>query len=175
MILIARLGRLFSRKDARPSPPPAPTVELAPPSTAPPEPPPVAVAEIAPAPVPPVVQPVAAPPPAVGPVEAAPPFEAAEEDGEAAADTEETEAEDDDPFSGGELLQISLPTASSVAADRQEAERLALGGPTKVTLTDPAGPGSLAETLASLEAEGRVRSEIVDDPELGPYILYHPV
>ena len=72
-------------------------------------------------------------------------------------------------------LQISLPTADSVAAARQEKERLALSGPQRITLVDAAGPGSLAETLARLEAEGRVTCEIVDDPETGPCMLYRPV
>ena len=97
-----------------------------------------------------------------------------EEDG-AEAPPEPADEDGDDPFSGrGEPLQISLPTAASVAAGHQEMERLALSGAHTVTLVDTAGPGSLAETLARLDAEGRVTSEIVDDPESGPYLLYHP-
>jgi hypothetical protein len=33
----------------------------------------------------------------------------------------------------------------------------------------------LAETLARLEAEGRVASHVCDDPESGFYVLYEPV
>ena len=96
-----------------------------------------------------------------------------EEDAEGAAEPEE---DLDDPLWGrGEPLQISLPTVETVAAGRREAERLALSGPQKVTLTDPAGPGSLAETLAQMEADGRLASEVVEDPESGPYILYRPL
>ena len=95
-----------------------------------------------------------------------------EEDAEGAAEPEDL----DDPLSGrGEPLQISLPTVETVAAGRREAERLALSGPQKVTLTDPAGPGSLAETLARMEADGRLASEVVEDPESGPCILYRPL
>ena len=86
------------------------------------------------------------------------------------------EEDGDDPFIGsGEPLKISLPTADSVAEARRRTEQLALTGPQRVTLVDPAGPGSLAETLGRLEAEGRVTSEVLDNPETGPYILYRPV
>ena len=96
-----------------------------------------------------------------------------EEDGE--EPPEPAEEDGDDSFSGrGEPLQISLPTAASVAASHPEMERRALSGAHKVTLVDAVGPGCLAETLAQLDAEGRVTSEIVDDPESGPYLLYRP-
>ena len=81
-----------------------------------------------------------------------------------------------DPTLGsGEALQINAPTPSELAAARTEAERQALAGPHRITPNDPAGPGSLAEALGRLEAEGRVRSEIVDDAEIGFCILYQPL
>ena len=81
-----------------------------------------------------------------------------------------------DPYVGaGEPLQISLPTAEGMADARLKGQQLALSGPQKITLTDPAGPGSLAETLARMEAEGQVTAEVIDDPEDGPFIIYRPV
>ena len=96
-----------------------------------------------------------------------------DDDGE---DPDDADAEGEDPTLGsGEALKIDLPTAGELLDARSEAVRLALGGPHRITPNDPAGPGSLAEALGRLEAEGRVHSEVVDDPEVGFYILYHPV
>ncbi len=96
-----------------------------------------------------------------------------EDDGE---DPDDTDAEEEDPTLGsGEALKIDLPTAGELLDARSEAESLALAGSHRITPNDPAGPGSLAEALARLEAEGRVHSEVVDDPASGFYILYQPV
>ena len=92
-------------------------------------------------------------------------------------DPEELPGEDDadDPTIGrSEPLQISLPIPEEILAARQGDERLALSGPHRITPNDPAGPGSLAETLMRLEAQGLVISQIIDDPEDGFYILYTP-
>ena len=91
-------------------------------------------------------------------------------------DPDDTDAEEEDPTLGsGETLKIDLPTAGELLDARSEAESLALAGSHRITPNDPAGPGSLAEALARLEAEGRVHSEVVDDPASGFYILYQPV
>ncbi len=96
-----------------------------------------------------------------------------DDDGE---DPDDADAEGEDLTLGsGETLKIDLPTAGELLDARSEAERLALAGSHRITPNDPAGPGSLAEALARLEAEGRVHSEVVDDPALGFYILYQPV
>ena len=96
-----------------------------------------------------------------------------DDDGE---DPDDTDAEEEDPTLGsGETLKIDLPTAGELLDARSEAESLALAGSHRITPNDPAGPGSLAEVLGRLEAEGRVHSEVVDDPEVGFYILYQPV
>lgn len=57
---------------------------------------------------------------------------------------------------------------------REEAERLALSGEQRVRLTDPAGPGTLAEALARLEQEGRVTSRLDEDEEGAPVLVYSP-
>ena len=96
-----------------------------------------------------------------------------DDDGE---DPDDADAEEEDPTLGsGETLKIDLPTAGELLDARSQAESLALAGSHRITPNDPAGPGSLAEALARLEAEGRVHSEVVDDPASGFYILYQPV
>ena len=96
-----------------------------------------------------------------------------DDDGE---DPDDADAEGEDPtLSSGETFKIDLPTAGELLDARSEAERLALAGSHRITPNDPAGPGSLAEALARLEAEGRVHSEVVDDPEVGFYLLYQPI
>ena len=170
MSLLARLRRLFSPKREStllPSPPQAPDQPSSEPPAAPQAPPETAQAPDAQG------TPVREEPPRTAPPAAA---EAELDEEDVGEEPSEPADEDgDDPFSGrDEPLQISLPTAANVAASRQEMERLALSGAHKVTLVDAAGPGSLAETLARLDAEGRVASEIVDDPESGPYLLYRP-
>ena len=96
-----------------------------------------------------------------------------DDDGE---DPDDADAEGEDPTLGsGETLKIDLPTAGELRDARSEAVRLALAGSHRITPNDPAGPGSLAEALGRLEAEGRVQSEVVDDPNEGFYILYQPM
>ena len=81
----------------------------------------------------------------------------------------------DSMFGLEESLKIDLPTNGEILCARAEAEHLALATAHRITPNDPAGPGSLAEALGRLEAEGRVHSEIVDDPEVGFCILYRPL
>ncbi len=74
-----------------------------------------------------------------------------------------------------EELRVPVLDAEEVSAQRAAFEAEGLSGSHKIFPHDPAGPGSLAETLARLEAEGRVTSHICDDAETGFYVLYQPV
>ena len=106
------------------------------------------------------------------PAQAPDPDDVTDDDGE---DPDDIDTGSEDPTLGsGETLKIDLPTPGELLDARSEAERLALAGPHRITPNDPAGPGSLAEALGRLEAEGRVYSEVVDDPDVGFYILYRP-
>jgi hypothetical protein len=92
---------------------------------------------------------------------------------------EEVEVEEDidehDPTIGRyEELQVVPLDAADINAKRAEAEAIGLSGPNKIFPHDPAGPGSLAETLAKMEADGRVISRICDEPDGGFYVLYEP-
>jgi hypothetical protein len=69
---------------------------------------------------------------------------------------------------------VPILDAEEIGAQRAAAEAQGLAGPHKIFPHDPAGPGSLAETLARLEAEGRVTSRVCDDSEAGFYVLYEP-
>jgi hypothetical protein len=99
------------------------------------------------------------------------------EEDEVVAEHEEVEEEDGeaDPTIGRyEQLQVPVLDAGEIKIQRAEAEAQALAGPNKVFPHDPAGPGSLAETLARLEAQGRVVSRVCDDQDGGFYVLYEP-
>jgi hypothetical protein len=138
---------------AQPAPAPAPMAE--PERALDPAP----VAPLAPKPTPPVPQPAAAETPDLD-----------EED-----DEEPEGGDDEDPTIGRyEPLDEKALNAGDLKVLRAEAEALALSGPHKVGPSDPAGPGSLLETLMRLEEEGRMVSRVCDDPETGFYILYEP-
>lgn len=88
------------------------------------------------------------------------------------------EEEDDpdsgpDPFISGVETVLELP--ANVEALREQARAAAVSGEHKLPLSSPAGPGSLAEALNALIAEGRVEAEFIDDPVEGPYMRYRPV
>jgi Fe-S-cluster formation regulator IscX/YfhJ len=85
------------------------------------------------------------------------------------------ESDEPDPTLGRyEELHVEILDAEEVDAQRAAAESEGLSGPHKIFPHDPAGPGSLAETLARLEADGRVTSRVCDDADSGFYILYEP-
>lgn len=125
-----------------------------------------------------------APGPALSPVEAG--FGAAQQglaDWEDEPDEEEDFAGEDgdgvdpaeaDPFISSAPATSPLPAVS--LADRREiATREALAGVHKIYLNIPAGPGSLAEALATLLAHGQVTAEFIDPPDDEPHIRYEPV
>ena len=96
---------------------------------------------------------------------------------------EEEERAQDAPEDADAEAELDLrPDLDVIVAERQsrlddirrDAERLALEGVQRVRLTDPAGPGTLAETLARLEREGRVTSVLGED-EGQPVLVYTPV
>ncbi len=164
------LSRLFGRKaGVRPSPPRAAPATKAlgrdthhPPEAAPNAEPTAPLGE------------TALPPPA--PVEEA--EEAWRDEAEGGDEAERAEDAADeaaDPTIGRyEPLRISTAESEGVLLARTEAERSALSGPHRITPSDDAGPGSLAEALVKLEAEGKVVSRVVDDPDQGFAILYEP-
>jgi len=91
------------------------------------------------------------------------------------ADDPDDESDEPDPTVGRyEELHVEVLDAEEIVAQRAAAEAAGLSGPHKIFPHDPAGPGSLAETLARLEAQGRVTSRVCDDPEAGFYVLYEP-
>lgn len=91
------------------------------------------------------------------------------------APSEPDEADLDLELEEGATAAAWSVDVAAVDAAREAAERLALRGPQRITPSDPAGPGSLAQVLVELEARGLVTSQIVDDPELGFHVLYEPV
>jgi len=91
------------------------------------------------------------------------------------ADEPDEDSDEPDPTLGRyEELQVEILNAEEIVTQRAAAEAQGLSGPHKIFPHDPAGPGSLAETLARMEAEGRVTSRVCDDPEAGFYVLYEP-
>ncbi len=96
------------------------------------------------------------------------------EDEDVAEDPEDESDEPDPTVGRYEELQVEVLDAKEIGAQRAAAEAEGLSGPHKVFPHDPAGPGSLAETLARLEAEGRVSSRVCDDADSGFYVLYEP-
>jgi hypothetical protein len=154
MRLLSFVRSLFRRRRSPPTtPPPAPVEEdLA-----------RAAAEVAPS------------PPAPAAVAETPGEPLAEDDDEW-RDHEEDEDDPEsgpDPFISGAAAVFELP--ADVEALRRQARADALSGEHKLPLSSPAGPGSLAEALNALMAEGRIEADFVDDPIEGPYMHYRPV
>ncbi len=85
------------------------------------------------------------------------------------------ESDEPDPTLGRyEELRVPVLDADEIDAQRAAAEAEGLARAHKVFPHDPAGPGSLAETLARLEARGRVTSRVCEDAEHGFYVMYEP-
>ncbi len=90
-------------------------------------------------------------------------------------DEPDDESDEPDPTVGRyEELRVPVLDADEIDAQRAAAEAEGLARPHKVFPHDPAGPGSLAETLARLEARGRVTSRVCEDAEHGFYVMYEP-
>jgi len=161
------LARLLGKSKIDRPEPEAPTPE---PLVVRQSPTPVAEPELVPAPpVEPKPTPAASPARAVAEPLAAPDIDEDE-------DEEPEGVDDEDPTIGRyEPLDEKALDAGDLKLLRAEAETQALSGSHKVGPADPAGPGSLVETLMRLEEEGRMVSRVCDDPEAGFYILYEPV
>ncbi len=89
---------------------------------------------------------------------------------------EEERAEDagEDGAGGPDLDRKIAMREAAVPYLRQVAEEEALAGEHRVRPTDPSGPGTLAEALARLEAEGRVQCELGEDADGAPILVYRP-
>jgi hypothetical protein len=96
------------------------------------------------------------------------------EEEDVAEDSDEESDEPDPTLGRYEELHVEVLDAEEIVAQRAAAEAEGLSRPHKIFPHDPAGPGSLAETLARLEAEGRVTSKVCDDADSGFYVLYEP-
>ena len=68
----------------------------------------------------------------------------------------------------------TILSVEEIAHARQDARAKASTGEHKIYLTDPAGPGSLAEALSLLLEEGQVAADFHDDGLDEPYILHRP-
>ena len=96
--------------------------------------------------------------------------------------TEEEDEEEDgvnvsapDPFVTSQGSdEPTILSVEEIAHARQDARAKASTGEHKIYLTDPAGPGSLAEALSLLLEEGQVAADFHDDGLDEPYILYRP-
>lgn len=108
---------------------------------------------------------------------------ASDDDDEVFGAEGEDEEEDDD----GDNVSAPDPFVTSQGSDeptflsveeiahaRQDARAKASTGEHKIYLTDPAGPGSLAEALSLLLEEGQVAADFHDDGLDEPYILHRP-
>jgi hypothetical protein len=98
---------------------------------------------------------------------------------EGADEDEGWEDEDDDldgpdPFISG-VSARDEPVDLDLEARRAAARAEALEADQRIYLHTPVGPGSLAEALDQLMAEGLVQAEFVDDTDGEPHILYRPV
>lgn len=97
-----------------------------------------------------------------------------EEDDDAGwEDEEDLDLDEPDPFISGALAEDESVDAD-LEARRAAAREAALAGEQRIYFSMPAGPGSLAEALNQLSAEGLVEAEFVDgDGE--PHIVYRPL
>jgi len=100
--------------------------------------------------------------------------EAEDADEDEGWEDEDGDLEGPDPFISGERAQDE-PVDLDLEARRAAARAEALEGEQRIYLHTPAGPGSLAEALNQLLAEGLVQADFIDDAEGEPHILYRPV
>lgn len=69
-------------------------------------------------------------------------------------------------------MAIERALAETLRLRRAESLAEAMIGEHRIYLSDPTGPGSLAEALNTLVQQGRVTAEFQDDGEVGAFILY---
>jgi hypothetical protein len=92
---------------------------------------------------------------------------------------EETDEEDEDPLAPDPFVSRTMPandmtSAEALALRRAEWLAIATSGEHKIYLTDPAGPGTLAEALDQLRREGQVIVEFRDDGAEPPHLRFRP-
>lgn len=87
---------------------------------------------------------------------------------------EDGDLEGPDPFISGEPAEDE-PVDLDLEARRAAARAEALEGEQRIYMRTPAGPGSLAEALNQLMAEGLVQAEFIESANDEPHILYRPV
>jgi hypothetical protein len=100
-----------------------------------------------------------------------------EEDEDAHDPDEEVFVEDADQLDGAvspARLAIERDLAEALRLRRAGSQAHALIGEHRIYLSDPTGPGSLAEALNTLVQQGQVTAEFLDDGEAGAFILYRP-
>jgi hypothetical protein len=109
--------------------------------------------------------------------EAAPPENLSAADEEQVDEDEGWEDEDEpdapDPFISASPAQLET-LGPGLEQRRAEARAAAIAAEHLIYLSMPAGPGSLAEALNQLSAEGMVEAEFVDDGQGEPHIVYRP-
>ena len=100
-----------------------------------------------------------------------------EEDEDAHDPDEEVFVEDADQLGGAvspARLAIERSLAEALRLRRAGSLAEALIGEHRIYLSDPTGPGSLAEAFNTLVQQGQVTAEFLDDGEAGAFILYRP-
>lgn len=97
-----------------------------------------------------------------------------EDEDEGWEDEDDDELDLPDPFISSPSAQLETPDFD-LEQRRADARAEALAGEHRIYLSMPAGPGSLAEALNQLSAEGRVEAEFVEDGQREPHILYRPL
>jgi hypothetical protein len=106
-------------------------------------------------------------------------LEAQEDEDEAGGDDEGDEPLDEEETGPDPFVTPGAPTISSLAEREIGQERLAaraeaLQGEHRIYISTVAGPGSLAEALNTLLAEGLVTAQFIDQGQEESFILYAP-
>lgn len=93
------------------------------------------------------------------------------EEEEFATDLDDEEVSDDETSDLDVRLHAQLLATPGL---RSAAEREAVSGEHRIGLSDPGGPGTLAEALIRLEREGALTCELGEDEAGSPVLVYRP-